>query len=46
MGIICQMGRLVGVVILLGSNIKTSEKGKVTHTTYFVLVAISSEILR
>ena len=37
-----QMGPLVGGAISLALNIKTSEKGKVTYTTYLGLVAISS----
>lgn len=36
------MGPLVGGAISLALNIKTSEKGKVTYTTYLGLVAISS----
>ena len=37
-----QMGPLVGGAISLALNVKTSEKGKVTYTTYLGLVAISS----
>ena len=37
-----QMGPLVGGAISLALNIRTSEKGKVTYTTYLGLVAISS----
>ncbi|TKW58835.1 UNC93-like protein [Colletotrichum tanaceti] len=37
-----QMGPLVGGAISLALNIKTSQKGKVTYTTYLGLVAISS----
>ena len=37
-----QMGHLVGGTISLALNVKTSEKGKVTYTTYLGLVAISS----
>lgn len=37
-----QMGPLVGGAISLALNVKSSEKGKVTYTTYLGLVAISS----
>ncbi|KAK2052703.1 hypothetical protein LY76DRAFT_555267, partial [Colletotrichum caudatum] len=37
-----QMGPLVGGAISLALNIGTSQKGKVTYTTYLGLVAISS----
>jgi hypothetical protein len=37
-----QLGPLVGGAISLALNVKTSEKGKVTYTTYLGLVAISS----
>lgn len=37
-----QMGPLVGGAISLALNVGTSEKGKVTYTTYLGLVAISA----